>query len=385
MLRDKKGISLITAVMTVLIIIIILSTITYTAINNTKVKKINEFYSDLRVITDEVQLYYAEHDKLPVDDIFYTVTESYIQKEVNGVFEAYSSLKSANIDFILKDGKTDYSFENLYNPNDYDTSGDIPKSVYYQIDLSKFDNLTLSNPDCTYLVNEQSKTVYCYEGVKVNGEIHHKLPLDYIDAVPTFALVFMLAGSDTVYLSKEKATAVYYPTENPTKEGYNFTGWYYDEECTQKAQEGNILKEDTTLYAGWVDPTLVPEPEEKDMIEFQCVGFFTSDNKMQTLTVKRGTTWGEFVADTELNTAGLYLWNEAVLLGTPPGPTASTIPAYISICEPGADETDAFIFIEEEIKEGVMYMAYPMTTTSGNRGIWLNWFQDANAKRNTAN
>ena len=268
MLRDKKGISLITAVMTVLIIIIILSTITYTAINNTKVKKINEFYSDLRVITDEVQLYYAEHDKLPVDDIFYTVTESYIQKEVNGVFEAYSSLESANMDFILKDGKTDYSFENLYNPNDYDTSGDIPKSVYYQIDLSKFDNLTLSNPDCTYLVNEQSKTVYCYEGVKVNGEIHHKLPLDYIDAVPTFSLVYMLADSDTVYFSKEKATCVYYPTEAPIKEGYNFTGWYYDEECTQKAQEGNILKEDTTLYAGWVDPTLVPEPEEKDMIEF---------------------------------------------------------------------------------------------------------------------
>ncbi len=258
MLRDKKGISLITAVMTVLIIIIILSTITYTAINNTKVKKINEFYSDLRLITDEVQLYYAEHDKLPVDDIFYTVTEAYIQKEVNGVFEAYSSLETANIDFILKDGKTDYSFENLYNPNDYDTSGDVPKSVYYQIDLSKFDNLTLSNPDCTYLVNEQSKTVYCYEGVKVNGEIHHKLPLDYIDAVPTFALVYKIVGSDTVYFSKQKAACIYYPTEKPTKEGYEFTGWYYDEECTKIANEGVPLKENITLYAGWKE--LVTKP-----------------------------------------------------------------------------------------------------------------------------
>ncbi len=119
------------------------------------------------------------------------------------------------------------------------------------------------------------------------------------------------------------------------------------------------------------------------MIEFQCIGFFTSDNKMQTLTVERGTTWGEFVADPELNTAGLYLWNDAILLGEPPASDSSVIPAYISICEPSGD--DGFIFVEEEIKEGILYLAYPMSTQNGNRDVWLSWFQDANAKRNIAN
>lgn len=38
--------------------------------------------------------------------------------------------------------------------------------------------------------------------------------------------------------------------EPPTKEGYTFTGWYYDEACTQK-YNGEPITEDTSLYAGW--------------------------------------------------------------------------------------------------------------------------------------
>ena len=252
MLKNNKGISLITAVMTVLLLIIILTTISYTAINNTKVKKINGFYSDLRLITDEVQLYYAEHNKLPVEDIFYTITETTVEKETDGSKDEYASIASASLNFILKEGKTSYSFDNLYNPNDYNTNSDVPKSIYYQIDLNKFNNLTLNNPDLIYLVNEQSKTVYCYEGIEVDGKLYHKLPLEYIEAVPTYSLTFLLDSiSETIYLSKDKAIKVYFPESAPVKTGLEFTGWYYDKECTQISVEGNDLKKNTVLYAGW--------------------------------------------------------------------------------------------------------------------------------------
>lgn len=179
MLKSNKGISLITAVMTVLLIIIILTTISYTAINNVKMKKINGFYSDLRMITDKVQVYYAEHGKLPVKNVSYIVMDSYIEKAVNGTYEEYANLESIQLDFILKDGETTYSLDNLYNPNDYDTSGDAPESVYYEVDLEKLSNLTLNNPNKRYLVNEQSKTIYCYEGIEINGEEFNKLPIKY--------------------------------------------------------------------------------------------------------------------------------------------------------------------------------------------------------------
>lgn len=37
----------------------------------------------------------------------------------------------------------------------------------------------------------------------------------------------------------------------PTKEGYNFTGWYYDQGFTSKANKGDELLKDVTLYAKW--------------------------------------------------------------------------------------------------------------------------------------
>lgn len=249
MLRENKGISLITAVMTVLLIIIILSTITYTAINNTKLKRINAFYSDLRVVTDEVQLYFAQHDKLPVKDVCYTITEELIQKKIGEDYELYASLESANLGFILKEGKTDYSLDNLYNPNDYNPNLEEPNSRYYEIDLSKFDNLTLNNPDGIYLVNENSKTVYYYTGVKIGGEVYNKLPLKYDVAVPKYLLIFK--NGATTILEKENVSKVFYLKNEPTIEGYEFSGWYYDEGCVFKAKAGDTLKEDTILYAGW--------------------------------------------------------------------------------------------------------------------------------------
>ncbi|MCF0261213.1 MAG: InlB B-repeat-containing protein, partial [Erysipelotrichaceae bacterium] len=35
------------------------------------------------------------------------------------------------------------------------------------------------------------------------------------------------------------------------KEGFIFTGWYRDPECTVKADNPFILKDHVTLYAGW--------------------------------------------------------------------------------------------------------------------------------------
>ena len=40
--------------------------------------------------------------------------------------------------------------------------------------------------------------------------------------------------------------------EPPTREGYVFTGWYADENCTQRwVMDYSQVGQDTTLYAGW--------------------------------------------------------------------------------------------------------------------------------------
>lgn len=42
------------------------------------------------------------------------------------------------------------------------------------------------------------------------------------------------------------------PVEDPTREGYIFTGWYSDEACTREWHlDTDTVSEPVTLYAGW--------------------------------------------------------------------------------------------------------------------------------------
>ena len=180
MLKNNKGISLITAIMTVLVMIILLATITYAAQKNIKVKKINQLYSDLRELTDAIQIYYIKHAKLPVTKEKYIVSSESIKKiNEDDSEKSYKSIQEADLEFILGTGDV-FSYENLYNPNDYDIDGDYAKAVYSIIDLTLLDNITL-NYNGTYLINEKSKTVYFYDGVEIEDDKYHRLPLKYID------------------------------------------------------------------------------------------------------------------------------------------------------------------------------------------------------------
>lgn len=42
------------------------------------------------------------------------------------------------------------------------------------------------------------------------------------------------------------------PTD-PTKEGYDFLGWYSDQELQTEFNFSTAINDDTTLYAGWVE------------------------------------------------------------------------------------------------------------------------------------
>ncbi|MDE7264128.1 MAG: InlB B-repeat-containing protein [Anaeroplasmataceae bacterium] len=61
-----------------------------------------------------------------------------------------------------------------------------------------------------------------------------------------------MGGSDvpSQVLTLNRPDLVY--PEEPTKEGYVFSGWYEDEDCTKKFEFVKDIKEDMTLYAGWL-------------------------------------------------------------------------------------------------------------------------------------
>lgn len=81
------------------------------------------------------------------------------------------------------------------------------------------------------------------------------------DPVTTFTVSFRTNGGTAV----EQQTIVEGGTAekpaDPTREGYEFTGWYLDPECTEPFDFTTPVQENTTLYAGWEQ---VKEPVASD-------------------------------------------------------------------------------------------------------------------------
>lgn len=120
-LKNNKGISLITVIVTLILMTIILTSIVYSNNRTNEIKKAMLLNSDIEELTKKVEMYYLEREKLPIDE-----TEGYCYTEgsVNGSESVY----------------------------------------YYRIDTSLLENLNLNNKEKLdeqwYVMNEETHTIY---------------------------------------------------------------------------------------------------------------------------------------------------------------------------------------------------------------------------------
>jgi type II secretory pathway pseudopilin PulG len=178
MLKSNKGISLTTMVITVLIMIIILSTLTYSAVDSIKIRRLNKLYNDIRQLNDAVAVYYLKHNELPINSANYVLV-----KEGDSVGD--------DISFVVNSGVTTLSSKNdLINPNDFGTINNTSTNgtIYYEINLKLLENLSLnyandgdSSSKDYYIINPKSHMIYYFKGITVDGETYHSLPVTYRD------------------------------------------------------------------------------------------------------------------------------------------------------------------------------------------------------------
>lgn len=139
MIRNERGVTLVTLTLTILLLVIITSTLATNAYSNLQISKITKLENDIKALNDRVAAYYVEYDELPVYGNGYTKAK--IIEMVKNVSE--------------RDGEK-----------------------YYLIDLTKLDNLTLNygqnSPDA-YVINEESHVIYYLDGVAYNGEIYYTI------------------------------------------------------------------------------------------------------------------------------------------------------------------------------------------------------------------
>ena len=134
--KEEIGITLIELTITIAVLLILASVTTQLGLGKTmKLKRYNAVKSDIIELTEAVQTYYMEKGELP-----------------------------------LKDAETQVEFtppEDNKNPND---SGE-----YYEIDISLLESVNIQNKRNTYLVDKQSLTVYCQEGVEYQGKTYYTI------------------------------------------------------------------------------------------------------------------------------------------------------------------------------------------------------------------
>ena len=132
-LKNNRGITLTTLVIAVIMMSIITSILVYNTTDGIEIKKYNNMCNDIQLLNDKILSYYNKYGEVP------------------------KTSRKYNIDGI----------------------------DYFEIDLSKLDNLTLyygkeykeagqlTESSDVYLVND-SLNIYYLKGVEKSGEKHHK-------------------------------------------------------------------------------------------------------------------------------------------------------------------------------------------------------------------
>ena len=146
-LKNNRGVTLIVLSVTVFIIGIVLTIITFSSRNSIKIRDLNNMYADIKVLDDKISIYYLDYNALPIG-------EKISNEQLNNIINEASK-----------------------NPNNYKDGNLVD---FYIIDTTKLQNTTLNNSNSgEYAINEQSHSVYYLKGIEVDGVIYHTIPRDY--------------------------------------------------------------------------------------------------------------------------------------------------------------------------------------------------------------
>lgn len=141
--KNENGITMITLVITVLLLVIITITLAGNAYDSTQLSRLTKLDNDIKALNDRIAAYYVENEELPVYGTPYTK----------------SSVRDIISELSVNDG-----------------------DEYYKIDLSKLDNITLNygndylvSSEDAYIINTESHVIYYIKGVNYKGDIYHTI------------------------------------------------------------------------------------------------------------------------------------------------------------------------------------------------------------------
>lgn len=196
-LKNSKGITLVTLIVTIIVLLIVSNVTIYSVKNNLGIEKLKNMQNDIENLSDKISAYYNQYGTLPIIDGEYTnineiETAELIDKNVDkGNF--YIIDLSALENLTLTYGK---DFKNIKNTSDKNTLKDI------------------------YIINETSHNIFYVKGIKSDGEMYYtNYTADQVD---------------------KEAVDIKYIDNIKVPDRYTYVGKTENNEIQIKDNEGNI-------------------------------------------------------------------------------------------------------------------------------------------------
>lgn len=149
MIKDSKGITLVSLLITIALMLIISSITISVSMDRFEINDYNKMINDLKLLEDKVSNYYLKYNAIPI-------------------------VRNTENSPILYD-YTEISFNTNENDNE----------IYYILDLSAMEGISLNygetgfedinSSDDVYIINEKSHQIYYVRGVELNNNIYHSI------------------------------------------------------------------------------------------------------------------------------------------------------------------------------------------------------------------
>ena len=153
-MKNNKGISMVTLIITIVVILILSATMIVSVSDYTDTSVLMNMRGDIQLLKDKALVYYNTYGEVP------GCTDAYYKE-------------------IFKDDTTITVYKNAQNTEinegfiaSRDTNdGDL----YYQIDVTKLSNVTLNlgTDEDIYIINAKTLNVYYTNGVESEGVMHY--------------------------------------------------------------------------------------------------------------------------------------------------------------------------------------------------------------------
>ena len=279
-IKSEKGITLIELTITIAVLLVLAGITTTLGISSIlELRDFNAVKSDIIALTEAVQTYYLENEKLPLED------------------------ETLRIDFTPP--------EDNKNPND---SGE-----YYEIDATLLEGVTLQRKRRTYLVDKQSLTVYCKEGVEYQGKTYYTI-LDNNDTSDYYNQINLPIISTVIFESNNNINK-YWATSGDTVTLKFFTNYEINPTVTINGTATTVTwNSDKRIgTAKYEIPSNITNPDEE--VPFSISNYSANGKTGETITkptfsdrvIFKVNTWQTMKVDLNTEATG----NGTINGGTP--------------------------------------------------------------------